>query len=108
MSIDDARIGLKACMWNGEEVYFKCKMSTRLEKLLIALCNRQGLSLDAISACFDGKAFDGDKTPLDLGMEDGDVIDVVQANGERARRQLVEHPDRGRGSATAARGRRRL
>ena len=81
--MSDARIGLKACMWNGEEVYFKCKMSTRLEKLLIALCNRQGLSLDAISACFDGKAFDGDKTPLDLGMEDGDVIDVVQANGER-------------------------
>ena len=54
MSIDDARVGLKACMWNGEEVYFKCKMSTRLEKLLLALCNRQGLSLDAISACFDG------------------------------------------------------
>lgn len=83
MSLRDAYIGLKACMWNGDEVYFRCKMSTRLQKLLIALCNCQGFSLDEISACFDGQAFSGDQTPLDLGMQNGDVIDVVQANGKR-------------------------
>ena len=83
MSLDDARIGLKARMWNGEEVYFTCKMSTPLQKLMVALCNRQGLALSEIRACFDGKAFDGDRTPLDLGMDDGAVIDVLQANGEQ-------------------------
>ena len=39
MSLRDAYIGLKACMWNGDEVYFRCKMSTRLQKLLIAIAD---------------------------------------------------------------------
>ena len=83
MSLADARINLKTRMWNGEEVYFTSKMSTPLQKLMVALCSRQGLALSEIRPCFDGEAFDGDRTPLDLGMKDGAVIYVLQANGEQ-------------------------
>ena len=78
----DGLINLKVCMWTGQEIYFKCKFGTPLQKLLVALCNRQGISLNAITAFFDGDEFYGSETPLDLGMEDGDVIDVAQATDD--------------------------
>ena len=79
----DGLINLKVCMMStGLEIYFKCKFGTPLQKLLVCLCNRQGISLNEITASFDGEEFDGSETPLDLGMEDGDVIDVEQATDD--------------------------
>ena len=61
---------------------FKCKMDTALQKLMHAYCNRQGVSMNAVRFVFDGNVINEPDTPLDLDMEDGDVIDVdLAANG---------------------------
>ena len=78
----DRLINLKVYMRTGQEIYFKCKFGTPLQKLLLCLCHRQGIDRNAVTAFFDGDELYGSETPLDLGMEDGDVIDVAQATDD--------------------------
>eukprot|EP00922_Rhytidocystis_sp_ex-Travisia-forbesii_P000763 GHVS01001106.1.p1 GENE.GHVS01001106.1~~GHVS01001106.1.p1 ORF type:complete len:157 (+),score=60.42 GHVS01001106.1:206-676(+) len=68
---------LKVRSPDGSEVYFKIKKRTKLEKLMNAYCNRLGQSPDAVRFLFDGERVKGDKTPDELGIEDGDVIDAM-------------------------------
>lgn len=42
-----------------------------------AYANRQGVQLRAIRFLFDGERIREDQTPQDIGLEDGDSIDVV-------------------------------
>lgn len=67
---------------DGSEVYFKIKKKTKLEKLMQAYCNRLGQHMDAVRFLYDGERVKPEKTPLDMGIEDGDVIDaMVQQTG---------------------------
>ncbi|OEH80585.1 ubiquitin-like protein smt3 [Cyclospora cayetanensis] len=67
---------------DGSEVYFKIKRRTKLEKLMTAYCNRLGQSIDSVRFLYDGERVKPEKTPMDLGIEDGDVIDaMVQQTG---------------------------
>eukprot|EP00922_Rhytidocystis_sp_ex-Travisia-forbesii_P015653 GHVS01023366.1.p1 GENE.GHVS01023366.1~~GHVS01023366.1.p1 ORF type:complete len:167 (-),score=69.80 GHVS01023366.1:293-793(-) len=68
---------LKVRSPDGSEVYFKIKKRTKLDKLMNAYCNRLGQSPDAVRFLFDGERVKGDKTPDELGIEDGDVIDAM-------------------------------
>ena len=67
------------------EIFFKCKPHTKMEKLMGAYANRQGVQLRAIRFLFDGERIREDQTPQDIGLEDGDSIDVVmeQVGGSR-------------------------
>ena len=70
------------CSQDGSEVYFKIKRRTKLEKLMTAYCNRLGQSIDSVRFLYDGERVKPEKTPMDLGIEDGDVIDaMVQQTG---------------------------
>ncbi|CCF72480.1 small ubiquitin-related modifier [Babesia microti strain RI] len=75
-------IQLKVRSPDGSEVFFKIKKKTKLEKLMSAYCNRLGQSQDAVRFLFDGERLKGDKTPEEMGIEEGDIIDaMVQQTG---------------------------
>lgn len=76
-------INLKVVTQDGNEIYFKCKMTTPLNKLMSAFCQRQGVTMASVRFLFDGHRLSPNQTPKDVDMEDGDVIDVmVEQQGE--------------------------
>lgn len=73
---DDA-INLKTVTESGFELFFKCRMTTTLDKLMRAYCMRQGVAIGSVRFLFDGQRISPEDTPHDLNMEDGDTIDVL-------------------------------
>mmetsp|Transcript_26318 Transcript_26318/g.61406 ORF Transcript_26318/g.61406 Transcript_26318/m.61406 type:complete len:94 (+) Transcript_26318:84-365(+) len=73
----DGAINLKVVTQDGNEIFFKCKQTTQLQKLMNAFCNRQGVAMSSVRFLFDGQRLRETQTPAELDMEDGDVIDVM-------------------------------
>ena len=48
---------------NNNEVFFKIKRSTKLEKLMTAFCERQGKSLSSVRFLFEGQRVQPQDTP---------------------------------------------
>lgn len=48
---------------NQNEVFFKIKRSTKLEKLMNAFCERQGRSINSVRFLFDGTRVQPTDTP---------------------------------------------
>ncbi|KAL2018949.1 hypothetical protein VTK56DRAFT_10243 [Thermocarpiscus australiensis] len=63
---------------NNNEVFFKIKRSTKLEKLMTAFCERQGKSLNSVRFLFEGQRVQPTDTPDTLEMADGDTLEVHQ------------------------------
>ncbi|KFH42671.1 Ubiquitin-like protein-like protein [Hapsidospora chrysogenum ATCC 11550] len=63
---------------NNNEVFFKIKRSTKLEKLMSAFCERQGKSPNSVRFLFEGTRVQPTDTPDLLEMQDGDQLDVHQ------------------------------
>ncbi|KAJ4150884.1 hypothetical protein LMH87_011613 [Akanthomyces muscarius] len=63
---------------NNNEVFFKIKRTTKLEKLMSAFCDRQGKSMTAVRFLFDGTRVQPTDTPDNLEMADGDTLEVHQ------------------------------
>ena len=77
-----SHINLTVRTQDGNEIYFKCKRTTPLQKLMHAYCNRQGVTMGSVRFLFDGNRVNETQTPGQLDMEDGDAIDVmVQQQG---------------------------
>jgi small ubiquitin-related modifier len=70
------RVKVVASM-DGSELYFKCRTTTPLQRLMTAFCNRQGVAMNSVRFLFDGQRLNQNQTPGELEMEDGDVIDVM-------------------------------
>ena len=70
-------INLKVVTQDGNEIYFKCKQTTPLQKLMHAYCNRQGIAPNKIRFLFDGNCINETETPQQLEMVDDDIIDVM-------------------------------
>jgi hypothetical protein len=70
-------LNLKVRSADGQEVHFRIKKTTRLEKLMMAYCQRLGQSFDAVRFMFDGDRINKEQTPNDIGLDDGDVIDAM-------------------------------
>ncbi|EXJ77411.1 hypothetical protein A1O3_09637 [Capronia epimyces CBS 606.96] len=62
----------------NNEVFFKIKRSTKLEKLMKAFCERQGKDPRSARFLFEGQKVQGQDTPEILEMQDGDSIEVHQ------------------------------
>ncbi|KAK5054720.1 hypothetical protein LTR84_001612 [Exophiala bonariae] len=62
----------------NNEVFFKIKRSTKLEKLMKAFCERQGKDPRAARFLFEGGRVQASDTPDQLEMQDGDSIEVHQ------------------------------
>ncbi|KAH6689229.1 ubiquitin-related domain-containing protein [Plectosphaerella plurivora] len=63
---------------NNNEVFFKIKRSTKLEKLMNAFCERQGKSSATVRFVFEGQRVQPTDTPDALEMADGDTLEVYQ------------------------------
>ena len=62
----------------GDEVWFKIKTTTKLQRLFDAYALRKGIDVGSLRFLLDGKRLNGDQTPEDVDVEDGDQIDVFQ------------------------------
>jgi len=63
---------------NNNEVFFKIKRNTKLEKLMTAFCERQGKNLNSVRFLFEGQRVQPTDTPDTLEMQDGDTLEVHQ------------------------------
>ena len=61
----------------GEDVFFKVKTTTKLQKVFDAYATAKYPGRD-LRFLLDGKRLRGDQTPADVDMEDGDQIDVFE------------------------------
>ena len=59
------------------EIYFKCKPTTVLAKLFTAYVFRTNQHHHDVAFSVGDRQLDGTETPLELGLEDGDVIYVT-------------------------------
>ena len=61
----------------GEEMVFKVKKLTKMQKVFDAYSLRKGVSSNALRFMLDGQRIEGDSTPKMLELEDNDQIDVL-------------------------------
>ena len=73
-----SRIRLTVVDQEGIEIFFTLKRRTRLGKLMSAYCQRQGLATQGVRFLFDGERLNAYHTPVEMDMEDGDIIDVMR------------------------------
>mmetsp|Transcript_8349 Transcript_8349/g.30800 ORF Transcript_8349/g.30800 Transcript_8349/m.30800 type:complete len:96 (-) Transcript_8349:399-686(-) len=73
----EGQISLKVKGQDGNEIFFKLKKHTKLEKMMRAYCQRQAMSMDAVAFLWDGRRLRAEQTPGELDMEDGDEIDAM-------------------------------
>ena len=64
---DTEAINLKVVTQSGNEIYFKCKMTTALTKLMNAFCQREGVTMQSVRFLFDGQRIDPNQTPKEVG-----------------------------------------
>ena len=62
----------------GDETVYKVKTTTKLQRLFDAYALRKGIDVGSLRFLLDGKRLNGDQTPEDVDVEDGDQIDVFQ------------------------------
>ena len=56
-------INLKVVTQDGNEIYFKCKQTTLLKKLMDAFCRLQRVSSNSVRFLFDGNRINETHTP---------------------------------------------
>ncbi|KAI5454807.1 SUMO protein smt3 [Naganishia albida] len=61
---------------DGNEVFFKIKRTTKLNKLKNAYAERVGKQVTSIRFFYDGRRVQDEDTPESLELEDGDAIEV--------------------------------
>jgi hypothetical protein len=79
---------IKVTGQDGNEIDFRVKKNTNFSKIKRAFSDRKGISPTAIRLLFEGTTISDEATPEKLGMEDGDMVDVMfeQTGGTRERR----------------------
>jgi small ubiquitin-related modifier len=70
-------VSVKVRGHDGTEVFFKILAMSPLKKLMDVYAQRQGLTPSAYRFIFDGNRIVETQTPLDLMMENDDVIDAM-------------------------------
>mmetsp|Transcript_29833 Transcript_29833/g.47976 ORF Transcript_29833/g.47976 Transcript_29833/m.47976 type:complete len:93 (+) Transcript_29833:2-280(+) len=62
---------------DSSEVQFKVKDTIKFQKIFDAYCAKKGIDdQQAVRFRFDGHRLEKEKTPKEVEMEDGDIIDV--------------------------------
>ena len=62
----------------GDEVWFKVKTTTKLQRLFDTYALHKGIGSGSLRFLLDGKRLNGDQTPEDVDVEDGDQIAVFE------------------------------
>jgi small ubiquitin-related modifier len=74
-----SKMSLKVVSQDGVEVYFRCKPTMPLGRLMRMWCMRQGVAMESVRFLFDGARIGETQSPKSLEMESGDIIDVMVA-----------------------------
>jgi len=61
----------------GEEMQFRVKKDTKMQKIFDSYGQRKGIPPESIRFLLDDKRIRGDSTPKMLELEDGDQIDAM-------------------------------
>ncbi|KAF4635690.1 hypothetical protein G7Y89_g2419 [Cudoniella acicularis] len=69
-------LSIKVKDQNNQEMTFKIKYTTKLEKVMAAYCKAQEIDIGTRRFLFEGHRIQKDDTPQSLEMEDDDMIDV--------------------------------
>ena len=70
-------------------IHFKIKKAATFQKLFDTYCQRTNLARNIVRFHYDGARMVDTETPLSLGMEEGDIIDVfmwTDGGGDKGRR----------------------
>ncbi|KAL7145342.1 hypothetical protein ABFS83_07G075700 [Erythranthe nasuta] len=59
------------------KTYYRFRCDTKIHYLLQNFCKTNGLDYQTVVFLFDGKRVSSNRNPVQLGMEDGDTIDVM-------------------------------
>ncbi|KAK7708063.1 SUMO protein smt3 [Diaporthe eres] len=91
---------------NNNELVFKIKKSTKLEKLIDSFCERHGKDPGSVRFLFEGDRIKKSDTPDSLEMEDGDTIEVfyeqtAPRGGKRAESENTADDDTVNSTAVA-------
>ena len=70
-------INIRVVAQDGAQVHFKVKTTTQLSKVFDSYCQRQGITRNTVRFVFDGDRLFDTYMPKDIGLEDGDEIDVL-------------------------------
>lgn len=70
-------IKIKVSSQSFKDLVFGIKTTTKMAKVMQAFCTRTGLQIHTVRFLFDGARVNEGSTPATLGMEDGDVLDVM-------------------------------
>ena len=71
-------IHLKISSQSNEDIVFKVKTTTTFDKIIDKYCERFNIkNKEQVRFLNDGLKIDRHRTPLDLGLEDGDIIECV-------------------------------
>lgn len=62
---------------NGNELFFKVRPTTSVQKLIDAYCKRMSTSASAVRFMVDGERMVGDKTISDYDLKEEDIVDVL-------------------------------
>ncbi|KAK2643975.1 hypothetical protein Ddye_019170 [Dipteronia dyeriana] len=74
---DQSTVKLSVKSQLSKEMFFTIKRHSPLKKLLVNYCEKTSLEYRTVHFLYDGDRFSHSKTPAQLGMEDGDTIDVM-------------------------------
>lgn len=70
-------INIRLVEADGSELAFKVRSTTRFVKVIDAFCSARHIHPNAVRFLFDGQRLSDNDTPQQLGMQDGDIIDVA-------------------------------
>lgn len=62
---------------DGEQVLYRIKKKTRLQKLMNSYCQRTGQNEHSIRFLFEGERLRPEMTAEDVGLQEGDLIDAM-------------------------------
>lgn len=62
----------------GEETMFTIRRTTKMGKVFKAFAERKGVDERELRYTIDGERINPEDTPIDLGLQDEDVIEVIR------------------------------
>jgi hypothetical protein len=87
-----ATIVINVLMEDGEQIYFKIRLSTRMRKVFFALCQRRGIEYESTSFTFKGTPISGNDIPHSvIGLEDQSQIVCLQHQHQHQESQPQPH-----------------
>lgn len=71
-------INIRVRSQQGEEILFKIKPHTVMDKVIKAFSDKIGVDPSTLRLTFDGQRVTGTQTAAQIELNDGDVLDIME------------------------------